>query len=79
MTSLSTIRYVGGFARAGSITDEQYRQAKVDPLIQFAKPVMSHMNEDHMDSIIAMVQEQVGIPVSEAKMFHLDRLGFDVS
>jgi hypothetical protein len=40
---------------------------------------MSHMNEDHMDSIIEMVQEQVGIPVSEAKMFHLDRLGFDVS
>ena len=36
MNSLQTVRYVGGFAMAGSITPEQYKSAKPDPVSKFS-------------------------------------------
>ncbi len=78
MKRIETVRYVGGFARAGSISEAEFLSAKVDPLVNFAAPVMKHMNEDHADSIIAMIQNYVGIPVTEAKMVGIDRLGMTV-
>lgn len=79
MDTIKAIRYVGGFARAGSISPEDYFAAKPDPIASFAEPVIKHMNEDHADSIKAMVQHFVGIPCLEAKMVALDRLGMTVS
>ena len=79
MNSVSAIRYVGGFARAGSVTVTEYTEAKPDPIAAFAAPVMKHMNEDHSDSTIAMVQHYVGIPCSEAEIISLDRVGMTVS
>jgi putative heme iron utilization protein len=78
MTNVEMVRYVGGFARAGSATGAEFLAAKVDPLIGFATPVMKHMNDDHADSLITMVQHYVGVPVSQASMVALDRLGFTV-
>lgn len=79
MDVLHAVRLVGGFARAGSINGDAYLQAKVDPLSAFAVPIMRHMNEDHADSLVAMIQHYVGVPVSQAKMIGLDRLGMLVS
>lgn len=79
MNVLHAVRLVGGFARAGSISGDAYLQAKVDPLAAFAVPIMRHMNEDHEDSLVAMIQHFVGIPVSQAKLIALDRLGMLVS
>ena len=45
MTSLQTVRYVGGFAMAGSVTPEQYEAAAPDPIAAFASPVIKHMND----------------------------------
>ena len=40
MNNIHTVRYVGGFAMAGSITGEQYTAAKPDPIAKFAPHVM---------------------------------------
>lgn len=79
MNSIKSIRFVGGFARAGSVTPEEYLSAKPDPISAFADPVMKHMNEDHADSTQAMIQHYVGIPCTDAKIVNLDRLGMTVS
>ena len=79
MASLKAVNFVGGFARAGSITADDYVAAAVDPIQAFAAPVMSHMNGDHGASTVAMVQHYIGLPgVETAQMVALDRLGFMV-
>merc|ERR1712046_267636 len=71
--------FVGGFACAGSINPEDYVGSAVDPIQAFAAPVMGHMNADHSDSTIAMVQHYIGLPqVEKAELVQLDRLGFMV-
>lgn len=45
MKSIQTVRYVGGFAMAGSVTPEAYQSAAPDPIAAFAGPVMKHMND----------------------------------
>lgn len=56
---VENIRFVGGFARAGAITAEEYKEAKPDPIMAFGGHVASHMNDDHMDSTIAMVEHYI--------------------
>lgn len=73
------ISFVGGFARAGGISVEEYSAAAVDPCSAFAEGVMKHMNDDHEDSIKGYVEYLVGTgPCESAKMKRIDRFGFDV-
>lgn len=78
MTDLKAVRFVGGFAMAGSVTTEEYKKAKPDPLAGFAKHVMGHMNDDHSDSTVAMVKHYVGVEATAAKIVSMDRLGMTV-
>ncbi|RYH29135.1 DUF2470 domain-containing protein [archaeon] len=78
MDSIQSIRYVGGFARAASVTPADYLQAPSDPLLAFADPVMKHMNEDHRDTLVAMVRHYVGVPCTEASLCALDKFGMTV-
>ena len=78
MESIKAIRFVGGFAMAGSVTPEEYEQAKPDPIAKFAEPVMKHMNDDHSESTIAMVKHYAGMPCTEAIIVSLDSLGMTV-
>lgn len=64
---VEAIRFVGGFARAGSVTAEEYKEATPDPIMAFGGHVAAHMNDDHMDSTIAMVQHY--IPSLDAEGF----------
>merc|ERR1712176_1104519 len=74
--SVMGIRYVGGFARAGTLTPDEYRNAKPDPVAAFGTAVANHMNEDHMESTIAMVAHAIpGLDVSEAVVTSVDSLG----
>ncbi len=73
------VRFVGGFARAGSVTAEEYRQAKPDPIAEFGMAIAKHMNEDHMSSTIAMIAHQIpSMHVDEAIITSVDALGMYV-
>jgi hypothetical protein len=75
MSKLEAIRYVGGFANAGSITPVQYYEAKPDPLVNFVAPVMKHMNDDHKEDIISIVKHYLQIPCRDAEILNLDQFG----
>ena len=82
LADVKEISFVGGFARAGGITAEEYASAEVDPCAAFAAPVMAHMNDDHASSIMDYLAYIVGVgadtEMEKAEMKRLDRYGFDV-
>mmetsp|Transcript_10031 Transcript_10031/g.30002 ORF Transcript_10031/g.30002 Transcript_10031/m.30002 type:complete len:342 (-) Transcript_10031:27-1052(-) len=79
MTEILDVSFVGGFARAGGVTPEEYAAAPTDPCAAFAEPVMAHMNDDHADSLKQYVEVLVGAaPVKSAQMKRFDRFGIDV-
>ncbi|KAJ1486110.1 hypothetical protein T484DRAFT_1791021, partial [Baffinella frigidus] len=73
--TIADVSFVGGFARAGGVTVDEYEKAEAgplsgfampaeaDPLSGFAMPVMKHMNSDHQDSMKEYVQYLVGVEV----------------
>ena len=79
MDEILDVSFVGGFARAGGVTVDEYMEASVDPCLAFAAPVMAHMNDDHASSLKQYVEVLVGAaPVKSAEMKRLDRFGMDV-
>merc|ERR1719502_1055573 len=78
MDSIQSIRYIGGFARAGSITSQDYLKAKADPIAAFASHVMNHMNEDHADATSAIIKHYVGVPCKDTNIVGMDSLGMTV-
>ena len=79
MDEIADVRFVGGFARAGQITPEDYKNAKPDPISGFGAGIANHMNDDHMESTIAMVAHDIpGLDVSEALITSVDSLGMYV-
>lgn len=72
------VRYVGGFARAGSVNAKDYKAAKPDPISAFGGAVAGHMNGDHGTATIAMISKYVGIDVEEAEITSMDSLGMYV-
>ena len=79
------VRFVGGFARAGSVTAEEYKAAMPDAVSQFGPMIAGHMNEDHQEATIAMVHANVpGMdpdeenPITEAIITSVDSLGMYV-
>ncbi|KAI3430593.1 hypothetical protein D9Q98_005186 [Chlorella vulgaris] len=79
MNEVVAARLVAGFARAGTITSEEYAAAEPDPIAPFTGPVAGHMNADHADTTVAMIKHYVGITVSKANILAIDRLGMTVS
>jgi len=72
------VRFVGGFARAGSVTAEEYAAAAPDPIAAFGPGVAKHMNDDHRSATVAMVGKYVGIDVEDAEITSMDSLGMYV-
>lgn len=72
------VRFVGGFARAGSVTGEEYAAAKPDPISAIGPNMAKHMNDDHRDATIAIVKKYVGIDVEDAEITSMDSLGMYV-
>jgi putative heme iron utilization protein len=79
MDQVLSARLVGGFARAGKVSGEEYSKATVDPVAAFSGPVCGHMNADHAESTQAMIKHYIGITVDKATMLSLDRLGVNVA
>merc|ERR1719313_176721 len=76
LTNIRSVRFVGGFARAGTVSPEEYAAAAPDPIAAFAEPVCGHMNDDHSESTRTLVKHYVGVEVDEnPRLVGLDRFG----
>lgn len=81
--SVEHVRFVGGFARAGTVTAEEYAQAKPDAISAFGPHIAEHMNDDHQSATVAIVQNTVpgmndGPPITAAEITSVDSLGMFV-
>jgi heme iron utilization protein len=75
-----SLRYVGGFGRMSWVGADEYLAAEPDPLRSSAGGILSHMNEDHADALIAYARGLAGIPeASAATMTAVDRYGFELA
>ncbi len=72
------VYYVGGFGVMGWVDAKEYEQALPDPLAESAAGILSHMNADHVDSMILLARTHAQIEASEATMTSVDRLGFSL-
>lgn len=70
------VYYVGGFGVMGWLSAEDYYAAEADPLADAAAGILSHMNADHVDSMILLARKHAGLEATEAQMTAVDRLGF---
>lgn len=80
---IEAIRFVGGFARAGSVSPEDYKNASPDPIMAFGAAIASHMNDDHSSATIAMVNHYIPSLagdgyVQEAMINRVDAMGMDI-
>jgi len=79
LEDIRTIRYVGGFGRAHSVSPADFSSASPDPVSPFAGPVAGHMNDDHRDAIVACARAATDVVhITDATIVGLDRLGLDV-
>jgi len=61
------------------VSPGDYKAAKPDPIAAFGGHIAQHMNEDHMDSTISMIEKQIpGLDVKEAVITSVDSLGMYV-
>lgn len=68
--------YVGGFGVMGWVDAADYEHASPDPLAEASSGILSHMNSDHVDSMILLARTHAHIEAAEATMTSVDRLGF---
>jgi hypothetical protein len=74
------LRYVGGFGRMSWVTAADYLAAEPDPLAAAAAGILSHMNEDHAEAMIAYARAFAGLPeATAAQMTAVDRYGFELA
>ena len=70
------VYFVGGFAAMDWIDAAAYASARPDPLADAAGGIVSHMNDDHADALVAYARAFAGVEADEATMVGVDRLGF---
>jgi hypothetical protein len=68
--------YVGGFGVMGWVTAADYAITTPDPLADSAQGILTHMNADHVDSMILLARAHSQLEATEATMTAVDRLGF---
>ena len=60
------------------LSGAEYSAASADPVAAFSAAVAQHMNEDHAESTVAMVQHSCGLSVSAAEIVDLDQYGMNL-
>jgi heme iron utilization protein len=72
------VYFIGGFGVMGWISAAEYREAAPDPLADAARGIIDHMNADHADALVRIVNHYGGESAETASMTAVDRLGFHV-
>jgi putative heme iron utilization protein len=76
--TVKDVYLVGGFGVMGWVTATDYAAAEPDPLAESARDIIDHMNEDHVDSMVVLIQKHLGLEADTARMTTVDRYGFTV-
>ena len=80
--AVKTVRYIGGFGEMSWVKGDDYSAAEIDPVSADGEAVayaVAHMNEDHPEATLLVVQVLGGLPEAvEASVLNFDRYGFDV-
>lgn len=73
------VRWVGGYGRMDSASGQDYTAASPDAVRPAAAGAIVHLNADHADSLVEMVQALGGYPDATAAVCtDLDRYGMDL-
>lgn len=75
---ISSVYFIGGFGVMGWVPAEEYAGAAPDPLAESGPEIIRHMNADHADALLQIVNRLGGESATEASVTAVDRLGFHV-
>jgi len=76
--TVKDVYFIGGFGVMGWVNANDYCAAKPDPLADAACDIIDHMNEDHVESMVLLIQKHLEINANDARMTAVDRYGFNV-
>jgi len=76
---VTSVRFVGGFARMSWVDGADYAAAEPDPLLPHVAGIVEHMNDDHGAAMGLYCQVLGDRPATAAaRMIGVDRYGFDM-
>ncbi len=76
---VARVRWVGGYGRMDSATGEAYAAAEPDPVAPRVAGAVTHLNDDHAESLCAMAKILGGYPdTTAATCTGADRYGLDL-
>lgn len=76
--AVEQIRWIAGFGEMGWI-DRQAWNGQADPLAAVAAGIVEHMNLDHAEATVAIVQHLTGLRAVSAVMIDVDQGGFEAA
>lgn len=76
--AVADVRYVGGFGRMSWVGAQEFASAEPDPLLPAAERILTHMNDDHADALVAYCRAFADLQPASARMTGVDRYGMDV-
>lgn len=79
-STVTRVRYIAGFGEMSWIGAEAYHEAKSDQVLIGSAFAVQHMNADHAEANVDMVNHFGGLEkkCTAAQMFSIDRLGMDI-
>jgi putative heme iron utilization protein len=80
-TKIIRVRYIGGFGSMSWVTSQDFSKAEPDPvaLAPSTAYALSHMNDDHKDSLLSIVKKFGGVPDATAcTLLSIDRYGIEL-
>jgi hypothetical protein len=77
---VSSLRYIGGYGRMSWVEVADWRESEVDPIATSETGIVSHMNEDHADALVAYARAFTrAADAEQVSMVGCDRYGFELS
>jgi putative heme iron utilization protein len=77
---VESVRYIGGYGRMSWVGASDFKSALPDPLAAAVSGILSHMNADHADALVAYARAFTSAPdASGAIMTAIDRHGFEMT
>lgn len=78
--AVESVRYIGGYGRMSWVSRQEWFASEPDPLSEHAAGIVSHMNADHADALLACCRAFTrAVEATAARMTGVDRYGFELS